>query len=123
MVVAGGMVYGWEVVSQVAETLPWIGAAFLLLNDLVDVVNTKFELEVHSLFSTLEGVAEVCFASRVVILGRETVFRARPASLAVATKAPFSCDRAGPSLIFPTGVTESAKNLGLPAVTGQFRQD
>ncbi|CAM9886582.1 unnamed protein product [Ascophyllum nodosum] len=45
MVVAGGMVYGWEVVSQVAETLPWIGAAFLLLNDLVDVVNTKFELE------------------------------------------------------------------------------
>lgn len=41
--------YGWDVVNRVAETLPWIGAAFYLLNDLVDIIDTKFELEVPPL--------------------------------------------------------------------------
>lgn len=49
-VIAGRVLYGWDVVSRVAETLPWIGAAFFLLNDLVDVVDTKFELEVNPFY-------------------------------------------------------------------------
>lgn len=57
MMIVGGLYQGWEVVSQVAETLPWIGVAFYLLNDLVDIVDTKFELEVryHSPLSIATG--------------------------------------------------------------------
>lgn len=50
VMIVGGVYQGWEVVSRVAETLPWIGAAFYLLNDLVDIVDTKFELEVFFKF-------------------------------------------------------------------------
>lgn len=49
VMITGGVYYGWEVVSRVAETLPWIGAAFCLLNDLVDIADAKFELEVQPL--------------------------------------------------------------------------
>lgn len=49
VMIAGGVYYGWEVVSRVAETLPWIGVAFCLLNDLVDIADAKFELEVQPL--------------------------------------------------------------------------
>lgn len=57
VMIIGGVYQGWEVVSRVAETLPWIGAAFYLLNDLVDIVDTKFELEVlHTFFKFLRCV-------------------------------------------------------------------
>lgn len=57
VMLVGGVYQGWEVVSQVAETLPWIGVAFYLLNDLVEIVDTKFELEVrcHSPMSFATG--------------------------------------------------------------------
>lgn len=74
MVIAGRVYYGWDVVSRVAETLPWIGAAFFLLNDLVDIVDTKFELEVSPFYPRLRCCVMWCYVTHGISL-RELVYR------------------------------------------------
>lgn len=70
VMVVGGVYQGWEVVSRVAETLPWIGVAFYLLNDLVDIVDTKFELEVRC-YSPI-SIATVNYGLRGSVTTRAT---------------------------------------------------
>lgn len=68
VVIAGRVYYGWDVVSRVAETLPWIGAAFCLLNDLVDVVDTKLELEVNPFYIRLRCCDMQCYVTHGISL-------------------------------------------------------
>lgn len=49
VVAAGGMAAGWNVLGLIADNLPWVGVAYYLLNDILDMVDTKHDMEVSAM--------------------------------------------------------------------------
>lgn len=46
LAIAGTMAVGWNVVGLLAENLPWIGVAYNLLNEIIEIVDTKNGMKV-----------------------------------------------------------------------------